>query len=209
MFDMDGTIADTLPLCVAAFQEAIRPILGRSVSEREILATFGPSEEGTIRAFIPDRFDEGLEAFFTQYRKLHEAMCPRPFEGMTEILEFLKSRGVIVALITGKGAKSLAITLDVLGMKDAFDAVETGVPTGLNKPRGMRNVLKTFGIDAQKAVYIGDSPTDVDASKETGIPVIAAAWAKTTDLEAVQMRGPDMICHSIAELDAYLRTRVS
>lgn len=53
LFDFDGTVGNTLPLCIAAFQKAITPLAGRSFSEREIVATFGPSEEGTIRALIP------------------------------------------------------------------------------------------------------------------------------------------------------------
>jgi beta-phosphoglucomutase-like phosphatase (HAD superfamily) len=53
IFDLDGTIADTLPLCIAAFKKSIEPLLGKEVSEQQIIATFGPSEEGTIRKLIP------------------------------------------------------------------------------------------------------------------------------------------------------------
>jgi beta-phosphoglucomutase-like phosphatase (HAD superfamily) len=53
IFDLDGTIANTLPLCIAAFRKSIEPLLQASISDEEIIATFGPSEEGTIRKLIP------------------------------------------------------------------------------------------------------------------------------------------------------------
>ena len=59
VFDFDGTIADTLPLCIAAFRQAVEPHAGRRVSDEEIIATFGPSEEGTIRALIPEEVRRG------------------------------------------------------------------------------------------------------------------------------------------------------
>ena len=63
LFDFDGTVGNTLPLCIAAFQKAITPLAGRSFSEREIVATFGPSEEGTIRALIPQFYEQGVEGY--------------------------------------------------------------------------------------------------------------------------------------------------
>ena len=55
IFDLDGTIGDTLPLCIKAFRRSIEPLIGRSVSDAEIIATFGPSEEGTIMALALKR----------------------------------------------------------------------------------------------------------------------------------------------------------
>jgi phosphoglycolate phosphatase/pyrophosphatase PpaX len=47
IFDLDGTVANTLPLCIQAFRQSIEPLIKRSVSDAEIIGTFGPSEEGT------------------------------------------------------------------------------------------------------------------------------------------------------------------
>ena len=41
IFDLDGTLGNTLPLCIAAFKQAIEPLAGRSLSDAEIIATFG------------------------------------------------------------------------------------------------------------------------------------------------------------------------
>lgn len=85
LFDFDGTVGNTLPLCIAAFQKAITPLAGRSFSEREIVATFGPSEEGSIRALIPQFYEQGVEGYLHYYRELH-SMCPAPFPGIPELL---------------------------------------------------------------------------------------------------------------------------
>lgn len=76
LFDFDGTVGNTLPLRIAAFQKAITPLAGRSFSEREIVATFGPSEEGTIRALIPQFYEQGVEGYLHYYRELHSP-CAR------------------------------------------------------------------------------------------------------------------------------------
>ena len=78
LFDLDGTLGDTLPLCIAAFREAIEPLAGRKLSDKDIIDQFGPSEEGTIMALIPQHYDEGMARYIEAYTRLHP-MCPAPF----------------------------------------------------------------------------------------------------------------------------------
>ena len=61
IFDLDGTIANTLPLCIEAFRKSIEPLANRALSDEEIIATFGPSEEGTIMALAPLHYDAGIK----------------------------------------------------------------------------------------------------------------------------------------------------
>ena len=68
IFDLDGTIGDTVPLCIKAFKEAIEPLINRSVSNEEIIATFGPSEEGTIMALAPEFYEKGVEDYLLTNR---------------------------------------------------------------------------------------------------------------------------------------------
>ncbi len=71
IFDLDGTLANTLPLCIAAFKKSIAPLVNRTVSEAEIIATFGPSEEGTILALAPNHYDKGVADYLLFYKELH------------------------------------------------------------------------------------------------------------------------------------------
>ncbi len=88
IFDLDGTVGDTVPLCIKAFKKSIEPLINKNVSDEEIIATFGPSEEGTIMALAPNFYDKGVEDYLKYYEEYHE-MCPKPFDGIIDILKFL------------------------------------------------------------------------------------------------------------------------
>ncbi|GHT17975.1 phosphoglycolate phosphatase [Planctomycetales bacterium] len=206
IFDMDGTITDSLPLCVEAFRQAVVPFLRRTVTDEEILATFGPSDLGTLKLLVPDHLDEAMESFLLHYRRLHPLMCPKPFDEIVDLLQWLKSQKVPLGLVTGKGPRSLQITLDELHLEPFFDAIETGSPLHANKPECLRNILKKFDLKPENAVYVGDAPSDISACREVSIPIFSAAWAKTAKPETLQSLQPDKIFYSISDLVSELRS---
>ncbi len=110
IFDLDGTLANPLPLCIQAFKQSIEPLINRSVSDADIIATFGPSEEGTIMALAPNHSDKGVSGYLHCYEQLRD-MCPVSFDGMKEISQILKNRRVRIAMVTGKGKYSTDISL--------------------------------------------------------------------------------------------------
>ena len=63
IFDFDGTLADTLPICVGAFQGALRQHTGRRMSATEVTALFGPNEEGMLSEILPDAFEPAMATF--------------------------------------------------------------------------------------------------------------------------------------------------
>lgn len=208
IFDLDGTIADTLPLCIAAFKKSIEPLLGKKVSEAEIVATFGPSEEGTIRKLIPLHEEEGVKAYLEHYRQLHYT-CPEPFPGIKDLLKVLKDKGVCLAMVTGKGLHSARVSLQQFGLEACFDVLETGSPEGPNKVSGIRSVLERLHIKATDSLYVGDAPSDVRYCKEIGIPIAAAAWAGTADVEALQVLQPDFLFTSVDEFREWISPLVN
>jgi phosphoglycolate phosphatase-like HAD superfamily hydrolase len=144
-----------------------------------------------------------MEQFLYHYRRLHPVMCPKPFDGIIDILKELKSRDILIGLVTGKGPRSLAITFEELGFDHYFDAVETGSPLRANKPECLRNILRKFNLSPDEAVYIGDSPSDITSCREVSIPIYSAAWAKV-DLPKLQSMQPDYIVRSVEELKMLL-----
>ncbi|MDR1384534.1 MAG: HAD family hydrolase [Planctomycetaceae bacterium] len=208
IFDMDGTIGDTLPFCVVAFRRTVEYFQKRKLSDEEIFAAFGPSDEGTLQMLIPEHFDEAFSMYLQEYQKLHWEMCPQPFDGVRELLDLLKDQGLRLALVTGKGLPALKITLNVFQMENIFDAIEIGSPTGPNKPVGLRNVLQKLNLQPHEAIYIGDAITDITATKSVSIPIISAAWASTAEIERQKANQPDKICFSIAELKEELLSRI-
>lgn len=59
IFDMDGTLADTLPLCIESFRRSIEKLSGKILTDREIIETFGPSEEGVVKKLFPATIKRG------------------------------------------------------------------------------------------------------------------------------------------------------
>lgn len=208
IFDLDGTLCDTLPLCIAAFKKALRPFAGRDLSDAEIYSAFGPSEEGVIRRLFPDRYDAAIAAFFHCYRDLHD-MCPAPFPGIVDLLGELRRRGVVLALVTGKGIHSAEISLERLGLAGFFADVEAGSPDGPRKPAGIAAVLSRYGLRPEEAVYIGDVVSDITAARRTGVAVYSVAWASTAKPDALAAAGPDRLFASVADFARFVLTEVA
>jgi len=204
MFDFDGTIADTHPLCLAAFRAAIKSTGGREFTDDEIRAAYGPSEDGCLKALVGERAGEGLKVYLEYYQAHHERLCPALFPGLWEIFSLVRARGAALALITGKCAASLALDLAAFGLEGIFQSIKTGRPEGADKPADMRAVLAEFGLGPEEAVYVGDAPTDVTSARAAGLPVLAAAWAPGAERERLLSLGPDRLCLTVAELAGWL-----
>ncbi len=208
IFDLDGTIADTLPLCINAFRMAIEPLIEKELTDEEIIATFGPSEEGTIMALAPEHYDRGLEAYLQFYEILH-IHCPVPFAGITELFDYLQHHNVRLAMVTGKGEKSTAISLDQFNMQHYFSIIETGSPKGPVKAECINRVLQQWNdLDKNEVLYVGDTPSDIIASRKAGIRIVSAAWAATADTEKLLSLQPDALFYSIDELSAWLKQQI-
>lgn len=208
IFDLDGTLANTLPLCIQAFRQSVEPLINRSISDADIIATFGPSEEGTIMALAPNHYNKGVADYFTYYEQLH-AMCPIPFDGIKELLQTLKDRGVRITMVTGKGKHSTDISLRHFELTHLFEMVETGSPKGARKAEGIQIILDGLDdINTDEVIYVGDAPSDIIASRKVGIPVVAAAWAGTAEPEKLKELKPDELFYTIEEFKDWLFDRI-
>jgi phosphoglycolate phosphatase/pyrophosphatase PpaX len=204
IFDLDGTIADTVPLCIRAFRQSIEPLTNRLISDNEIIKTFGPSEEGTIMALSPDHYDKGLTDYLYFYEKLHD-ICPAPFDGIINLLDTLKNTGVRIAMVTGKGKYSTDISLKYFNLNNYFEIIETGSPEGPRKVEGIQTVLDEFaGISKKEIIYVGDAPNDIIACRKVGISVVAAAWSDTAESDKLLELNPDKLFYSIKDFTKWL-----
>lgn len=176
-FDLDGTIGDTIPLCIRAFKKAVTPYVGHELSDDDVKLTFGLNEQGMIGRVVDAPYRElALEDFYTIYKKLHKQMCPRPFTGMPELITDLKQSGIIVALVTGKGIMSCNITLRLFNMNTMFDKVLTGDAGRNIKADSLKWLLKSYHLSDNEAVYVGDSVSDIMECNAVGINCFSAAW---------------------------------
>jgi pyrophosphatase PpaX len=204
IFDLDGTLADTLPVCFEAFRKALQTHAGRTYSNEEIRSHFGPSEEGMLQQLVPTGWERCFDDYMREYERAH-VLCPEPFPGIADALRLLRARGLLRALVTGKGAKSTAITLRFLGVADAFDVIETGSASGAVKPDAIRKVLRDLALTSDEAAYVGDVPYDVEAAREAGVLPLAAAWAPGTDVEALASRRPARLFRTVDEFISWIQ----
>lgn len=202
-FDLDGTIADTLPLCIQAFQQGVSPYAGRMLTEAEITALFGHNEVGMIQKLAPGHCSEALKSYYAAYAQLHD-QCPQPFEGVLPFISTLKENGMIVSMITGKAEESCWVSLRRFHMEDVFDDVLTGSPLGNNKRERLLQLMQKHGLTAQECIYIGDAVADVSAAHAAGVSCLSAAWFDSADVAALQAVNPGLVFPSVAAMQRHL-----
>jgi len=203
IFDLDGTLGDTLPVCYAAFRQVFQQHLGRTYTNQEIHSHFGPSEEGVISELVSDDPQGAFRDYLTAYRVAHR-QCPRPFPGIRTALENLRARQVRLAVVTGKGPRSAEISLEVMGLAGYFERVIAGSAQGAVKPDAMRAILQGWDVAPAEVLSIGDAPSDVNAAQEVGLISAAAAWAPGTDHRQLQSRQPNHFFPTVESFSRWL-----
>ena len=203
IFDLDGTLGDTLPVCFTAFRETLRFYLGRDYNDREIRAMFGPTEEGILQNLLGERWEEGFRRYLDAYREAH-AQCPEPFPGMREALDLLRASDVRLAVVTGKGPRSAELSLEALGLAEVFAMVEAGSAQGGVKPRCMSKVVAAWGLDPGDVACVGDAPSDIRSAREIGAIPLGAAWASTADYDLLRSLEPHDVFRKVDEFTRWV-----
>ena len=209
IFDMDGTLADTFPLVVAAWNAALSGHAGRTFSAAEVIARFGVPDPAMIRREVPAELgDRCVEIYHRHYEQQHADLA-RAFDGITEMLAAIKSRGLPTGVMTGKGKRSAAITLTALGWEEMFDAVVTGEDVERQKPdpQGLLIVCQHLAVRPGECVFVGDSPADIGAGKNAGIRTIVAGWHPVY-LDELRAMGPDYWADTPADLTELVGAKV-
>ncbi|MDH6310997.1 phosphoglycolate phosphatase [Dysgonomonas sp. PFB1-18] len=209
-FDLDGTIGDTIPLCIKAFKMAVKPYTQHELSEEDIIQAFGLDEEGMIKQIVPgNNWEAALNDFYTIYKKMH-VLCPQPFDGIIELINELKNRHIPVALITGKGKISCDITLQQFGMEQFFDRIETGSAERNRKSEAIKHLLNNYNLHLNEMVYVGDAISDVVECKRVGITCLSAVWAASSmTINQLEQQNQGCVFYSVSSLRKFLTKNLS
>lgn len=206
IFDLDGTITDTLPIAFSAFHAAVAAFTERRFTDAELIGFFGPAEDGILRRILPQHWERCFARYLDEYTSRHAA-CSAPFPGMLEVLDFLKKQGVPIALVTGKAPQAVAITLKCVAIADYFDVMEMGSPEGGVKPLALRRVVDRWGVESTAVAYVGDACSDMQAANQIGVVAVGAAWAATEDPAMLEASGASVVFTRIEDFFAWLRAR--
>jgi pyrophosphatase PpaX len=180
IFDMDGTLGDTLPSIMIALRETFTRFSGRIYTDDEIMTMFGPSEDGIILRHVPpDLYEPAMQYYLARYADLH---ADQPFPGIRELMSHLKRRGLRIGVATGKGPGSAAISMRAYGLEGYIDRLETGSAVGAVKPELIRRVLSHWELPADQAAYVGDAQSDMADARAAGVLPIGAAWSESSSI---------------------------
>ena len=202
IWDVDGTLADTLDLCVAALQVAIRTHGGPDLTPEQVRSRFGPTEEGILAYEVGDRWPDAIETYLEIYESHHNGTA-LTFDRVRDTVLDLAAAGVPMAVVTGKGERSARITIEHVGLAEAFDAIEAGSVHGSIKTAAINTTVERWGVDPGTVAYVGDVPSDVDHARAASVVAVSAAWKPDADAEALEKRTPDFLLRSESELSAW------
>ena len=205
IFDMDGTVSDTNRLIYDSFNHIASIYGGKKYSDGEITKMFGPPEEDALLAVVgKDVIQRAMDDYLAFYRQRHRDLA-RLHPGMEQLLARLKSRKKKVALFTGKGRHTTAISLDEFQIGKYFDYVVTGNDVENHKPSGdgIRKVLGYFALPPDSALMVGDSVSDVKAARDARVAVAAVLWDSYAKEQVMRMN-VDYLFHDVAEFSDWL-----
>jgi pyrophosphatase PpaX len=202
IFDLDGTIADTFAICFATFRNALAHVGGPALSDAEIHAHFGPSEDGMFQRVVPARWQEAFTAYLGEYER-HLPSCA-VFPGVAASLAWLREHALPLALVTGKCRPSALMSLTQFGLDGVFERVETGSPAGVVKAAAITRVVRAWGAKPQDVIYVGDAIADIKAAHEAGVRPIAAAWAPSAVAADLAALCPHALFTDAADFHAWL-----
>lgn len=179
LFDLDGTLFDSIALLLASMRHAFEEFDGAKPVESEWIAGIGTPLITQLGDFA--RSDAELLTLRDRYRTFqqeHHFKLARIFPGALGTLQTLKDRGVAMALVTSKGNALAQEALDVTGMTP-FVPVLVGADSCTRHkphPEPVLLALSLLGVAAADAVFVGDSPHDVNAGNAAGVITVAATW---------------------------------
>lgn len=209
VFDFDGTLANTLPICYYAFQKVFNKYDNKNLTTNEIKEMFGPSETGIIRKNLsnPNK-EEAIEYYYAQYSKLHNSLVEVNSE-ICGLLTSLREENIKIGIFTGKAKRSLDISLKALDMEGLFDVMITGDDVLKPKPdpEGLLKALSLLAVENFEAIYIGDSDADIVAGLQANVYTIGVQWLSDYQTEEFKEQ-PNSIIKSVIEFKQSLKVGI-
>jgi pyrophosphatase PpaX len=177
LFDMDGTLTDTIELIIFCFQETLRLLDLPPRSEESLLSEIGRPLHLQARDIDPERAEE----IFTLYQRLyaqHHDELVREFPGIRESLAELVARGYRLGVVTSKRSSSAGADIEYFRFEPFFEVVITADDTTQHKPHAepVLEALQRLGVSHAEATFIGDSPFDLSSAHAARVLAGAVAW---------------------------------
>jgi pyrophosphatase PpaX len=207
LFDLDGTVIDSVALIRESHRYATRAVLGVDLPDERLVANVGRPLIDQMRAFSADRAEELLRVY-REWNHAHTRELLAAYDGIADLLESLRADGRTLGIITSKAGPTVDLAFDVLPIRHHFAVVIAAEDTDRHKPdpAPIALALERLGMAAGRACFVGDAPFDIVAGRAAGVTAIGVTWG-FFDRAALAGAGATTIVSSPAELGALLRGR--
>ncbi len=204
VFDLDGTLVDTIGLIVASYQHAFTTVLGREEDEAMIRSWIGQPLIRGFRAIDAEHADELLSTYLA-WNHVNTERLIRRYAGIDVLLADLTAAGVRVAAATSKLRGPAQEAVRLTGLTAYLDVLVTMEDTDAHKPDPAPLLLAVdrLGSGAEEAVYVGDAVVDVRAARNAGMAAVGVTWGAGTRDDVVGS-APDVVADTVDELRAAL-----
>ncbi|HEV2745390.1 MAG TPA: HAD-IA family hydrolase [Rubrobacter sp.] len=202
LFDFDGTLVDTTEMIFQSMRHATSSVLGHDdYSREELLANVGQPLPRQMEILDAEKAELLLEAYRAHHEEHHDALIAE-FPGVDEALYRLRAAGVRVVVVTSKRRRSVEMALAKFpGLDLVVDLFVTMEDTTEHKPHPeplLKGLELAGDVPREKAVYVGDSPFDVQAAKAAGLTSVAVSWGAFSE-DTLREADPD---HLVPDIDA-------
>jgi pyrophosphatase PpaX len=207
LFDLDGTLADTVDLIVASYRHALAVVLDAELPERELRSWIGRPLRSTVAEAFPEQADrvEEVVRVYREWNLDHHDEMIREIPGVDELLADLEARGARLGVVTAKIAQTADLGLRATGLHPRISVLAGAETTDRHKPEPdpLLHACRTLDVEPGECVYVGDSVYDLQAARAAGMAAIGVTWGagRREDLTA---ESPDAVVDEVDELRSLL-----
>lgn len=205
IFDLDGTLSDSIMSMKYSGDKTMAEFGYGPFSVQDYKYFVGDGAANLVKRALIKSEDTGLthfEAAYARYKEIFQANCMyqvKPYEGITELLEELKKRGMKIAVLSNKPHHATVDVIESLFGKGYFDVVQgqvDGVPIKPD-PAGVFRILDKFGFTADEVLYMGDTATDMKTGKAAGAFTVGVLWGFRDRKELEEGHADAIIAHPL------------
>jgi len=204
LFDLDGTLIDSIELILESYRHTLRVHRGASPPDAVWLEGLGTPLRKQFRHFTDDPAE--IEAMVVTYRGWNLANHDRmvvAYPGALETVQALKARGAKLGIVTSKNLGGLQRGLALCGFDGLFDSLVhcDSLPESKPDPAPVRLALAELGAPPEEALMVGDSPHDIASGRDAGTRTAGCLWGPF-DQERLLQERPDFLLTSFDDLAA-------
>ena len=213
MIDVDGTLVDSVPDLAYCVDETMKAIGKKPWGEAQVRHWVGNGVPKLVERCLTSELEGTLDQveydqaypIFLELYSHNTSVRSCLYDGVKEGLDYMKAQGYTLGCVTNKDEQFTLPILKDLGIFDYFGIVVSGDTLSKKKPDPLPllHSAEFFGIDPQHSLMLGDSVSDVKASRAAGFEIICMSYGYNHGND-IRDNNPDLVIDSMAELKEYL-----